>query len=57
MKNATHADLVATASKLFDSGKLNQADSREAGRLGLLRSFSRKDKESLSNLVRKYRHE
>lgn len=54
MKTATHDDLKATASKLFDSGKLTTADSREASRLYLLRKFTRKDKESLAALVRRY---
>lgn len=54
MKNATHAELTATASRLFDSGKLTTAESREAARLYLLRKFTRKDKESLADLVRRY---
>lgn len=50
----THADLTATASRLFDSGMLTQADSREAARIGLSRKLTRRDKQSLSDLVRRY---
>jgi hypothetical protein len=57
VKNATHADLVATAISLLATGKLNKTDRQEAERMKELRSFARRDKESLSNLVHKYRHE
>lgn len=57
MKHIAHDDLVATAVRLLASGKLNKADRQEAERLKNLRSFARRDKESLSNLAHKYRHE
>jgi hypothetical protein len=50
----THEQSTDTASHLFDSGMLTQSDSREAARLYLLRKFTRRDKESLSALVRRY---
>lgn len=50
----THDQATATASRLFDSGLLTQDDSREAARIGLLRKLTRRDKQSLSDLVRRY---
>lgn len=54
MKPQTHEEMKAMASKLFDSGKLTTPESREAARLYLLRKFTRKDKNSLTQLARKY---
>lgn len=50
----THEELKATASKLFDSGKLTTPESREASRLYMLRKWTRRDKESLARLSSRY---
>lgn len=55
MKPVTHFDLAASATSLAANAKLNTADRAEARRLSELRSFTRKDKESLSALKSKYR--
>jgi hypothetical protein len=54
MKNATHSDLSNTAAKLTFSGKLKGEDLKEARRLKDLRTFTRRDKTSLSFLVSRY---
>ena len=52
----THAESIATAQRvaLAAAAKKDAASTHEAKRLAGLRSFSRKDKESLSNLVRRF---
>jgi hypothetical protein len=55
MKPVTHFDLAGSATSLAANPKLNSADKSEAIRLAQLRSFTRKDKESLSALKSKYR--
>lgn len=54
-RRPTHFDLAEAATKLAHSAKLNPTDKPEALRLATLRSFTRKDKESLSRLRHKYR--
>jgi hypothetical protein len=54
VKTQTHEELKATASKLFDSGKLTIPESREASRLYMRRKWTRKDKESLAQLASRY---
>lgn len=53
MKTATHEDLIKQA-ELLMAATMFTADHAEALRLLGLRSFTRKDKESLSTLARKY---
>ena len=51
----THDQSTATAERLLRSGLLTKSnDGHEAKRLAGLRSFTRRDKESLSALVRRY---
>jgi len=57
LKPVTHFDLAGDATALAGNAKLNRADKTEATRLSLLRSFTRKDKDSLSALKSKYRIE
>jgi hypothetical protein len=54
MKTASHSSLSSSAVRLAFHGKLKPADLAEARRLKALRSFTRKDKESLSDLLRRY---
>lgn len=51
----THAEAIATANSIAAATyRTNPAAHKEALRLAALRSFSRKDKESLSDLVRRF---
>jgi hypothetical protein len=54
VKNATHAELHQKAHELVSLTFLTK-DQEEAVRLEALRSFTRKDKESLSSLATKYK--
>lgn len=51
---ATHFDLAQSATNISALPRLTPADKTEAVRLSQLRSFTRKDKESLSALRAKY---
>ena len=55
MKPITFFDMAEQASNLAGHPKVNPTDKAEARRLSQLRSFTRKDKESLSSLRAKYR--
>jgi hypothetical protein len=54
-RRPTFFDLAESATILAHSPKLNSADKAEAKRISVLRTFTRRDKESLSRLKNKYR--